>query len=255
MRSKVLFAALCVVFLFLLNIQPVYASNPLLPEISLSVGGTDDPADLVPALQVLFMVSIIALAPSLLMLLTGFTRIVISMHFLRAAMGTQQMPPNQVLVGVALVLTLYLMAPQLTAINETALQPLGRGEITIDEAIARGIEPLSRFMRSQVEDRDVDLFCKLQGVTFETREEVPDSIIVPAFILGELTKGFIIGFVLYLPFIVIDMVVASVLMAMGMMMLPPAMISMPFKILLFLLAGGWGFFIEHVMATFQGVVM
>ena len=166
-------------------------------------------------------------------------------------MGAQQMPPNQVLVGIALILTMFMMAPMLTEINDHALTPLGNGEISIDEAIARGIAPLSRFMRDQVKDKDVALFADLAGgLVFDSPDDIPDSIIIPAFILGELTQGFIIGFFMFLPFIVIDMVVASVLMAMGMMMLPPAMISMPFKILLFILAGGWSYFFEYVMKTF-----
>ncbi len=223
----------------------------IVPEINVSVGGTNDPAEVVPAIQVLFLVSIIALAPSILILFTGFTRIIISMHFLRSAMGTQQMPPNQVLISVALVLTLFMMAPQLTEINDNALQPFGRGEITAEEAIDRAMEPISEFMREQVEVNDVALFIDLSGQSYENLDATPDSVIIPAFILGELTKGFFIGFVLYLPFIVIDMVVASILMAMGMMMLPPAMISMPFKILVFLLMGGWNYTIEWIMRSFM----
>jgi flagellar biosynthetic protein FliP len=161
------------------------------------------------------------------------------------------MPPNQVMVGVALILTLYLMAPFFVEIKENALTPSSNGEITTVEAFERGMAPIGDFMRAQARDDDVGLFIMLSGESFDTREEIPYRILIPAFILGELTRGFIIGFVLYLPFIVIDMVVASVLMAMGMMMLPPAMISMPFKILLFLLAGGWKYVIENVMLTFR----
>jgi flagellar biosynthetic protein FliP len=257
MTIKKQFKIICFVFVFAAALTafraPAYASstNPLFPEVSVSIGGTDDPADVVPALQVLFLVSIIALAPSILVLLTGFTRIVIAMHFVRSAMGTQQMPPNQVMIGISLILTIYLMAPILSDINENALQPFGNGELSIEEAISRGMAPISKFMRDQAEDQDVELFCELAGQTFETVDDVPDSIIIPAFIIGELTKGFLIGFIMYLPFIVIDMVVASVLMAMGMMMLPPAMISLPFKILLFLIAGGWSFMIEYIMRTFR----
>jgi flagellar biosynthetic protein FliP len=244
-----LFAA--VVVLFFIAPVPAYAAgNTLVPNISVSVGGTDDPAEVVPALQVLFLVSIIALAPSLLMMLTGFTRIVITLHFIRAAMGTQQMPPNQVLIGVALILTLFLMSPILGEINDAALQPLSNGEISIEQAFEQGMAPLRKFMLDQTDDRDIALFEDLSGQYYDTVEELPYRVIIPAFILGELTKGFVMGFVLYLPFIVIDMVVASVLMAMGMMMLPPAMISMPFKILLFILSGGWTFVINYVMQTF-----
>ncbi|MCL2707477.1 MAG: flagellar type III secretion system pore protein FliP [Defluviitaleaceae bacterium] len=247
--------SLAAVFIVALTIFPktAYAGAPV-PwiDMGITIGGANDPAVIVPALHILFLVSIIALAPSILMLLTGFTRIVIAMHFVRAAMATQQMPPNQVLVGVALILTLFLMAPALTEINDNALQPLGRSEISIEEAIERGMEPLRKFMRDQVEDRDVNLFFQLSRMeAVATIEEIPDSILIPAFVLGELTKGFMIGFLMYLPFIVIDMVVASVLMAMGMMMLPPAMISMPFKLMIFLLAGGWSFLLEYVLRTFR----
>ena len=255
MKNCNIYKILLVIFVFtaLLYMAPttVYANNSLIPQVNVSVGGTDDPEEVVSALQVLFLVSIIALAPSILVLLTGFTRIIIAMHFVRSAMGAQQMPPNQVLVGVALVLTLFLMAPMITEINDNALQPFGRGEISMEEALELGMAPLSQFMRNQAETRDVALFASLAGdQVYESVEDIPNSILIPAFILGELTKGFLIGFVMYMPFIVIDMVVASILMAMGMMMLPPAMISLPFKILLFLLAGGWSFILEYVMNTF-----
>jgi flagellar biosynthetic protein FliP len=225
----------------------------LVPEIGVSIGGTNDPAEVVPALQVLFLVSIIALAPSILILFTGFTRIIISFHFIRSAMGTQQMPPNQVLIGVAVILTLFMMAPQLSEINDNALQPYGRGEISTEEAISRGIAPIERFMRAQLTEDNIALFVSLSGESYASPEEVPFKIVVPAFILGELAQGFYIGFIIYLPFIVIDMVVASVLMAMGMMMLPPAMISMPFKILVFLMMGGWNYCIEWILKSFIGV--
>jgi flagellar biosynthetic protein FliP len=226
-------------------------ANQLVPEITLSVGGTDNPEEVVSALQVLFLISIIALAPSILVLLTGFTRIIISLQFLRSAMNTQQMPPNQVMVGIALILTMYIMAPVFSEINENALIPLSNGEISTEEAFERGMAPVGEFMRAQIREDDISLFIRMSGERFDTVEEIPFRILIPAFILGELTRGFIIGFVIYLPFIVIDMVVASILMAMGMMMLPPAMISMPFKILLFLLAGGWSYVIEYVMLTFR----
>jgi flagellar biosynthetic protein FliP len=248
-KISLFFLALFLV-LFLSNV-PVYANDFSFPGIGIIIDGTDEPAEVVSALQVLFLISIIALAPSLLMLLTGFTRIIISLHFLRSAMGTQQMPPNQVMVGVALILTLYLMSPMFVEINENALRPLGNGEISVETAIERAMEPIGEFMRSQAREPDIALFIDLSGETFTTREEIPYRILIPAFILGELMRGFIIGFVVYLPFIVIDMVVASILMAMGMMMLPPAMISMPFKLLLFLLVGGWGYVIEFVMLSFR----
>jgi flagellar biosynthetic protein FliP len=229
----------------------VYANDIPLPEINFSIGTTDDPLTLAPTLQLFFLISIITLAPTMLLMLTCFTRIIVVLHFLRSAMATQQMPPNQVLLGLALFLTIFLMGPIISDINENAFIPYANGDISQSEALDRGIAPLRKFMTDQVEVRDLGLFAELSGYTDIDEDNVPMSVLIPAFIVGELTKGFIIGFILYLPFIVIDMVVASVLMAMGMMMLPPAMISLPFKILLFVLSGGWTFVMRHVIVTFN----
>ncbi|MDR2648403.1 MAG: flagellar type III secretion system pore protein FliP [Clostridiales bacterium] len=212
---------------------------------------TENPAQAVPLLQLLLMLSVISLAPSLLIMLTSFTRLIISLQFLRSALGTQQMPPNQVLIGLALFLTMFLMGPIFTDINENAIKPFSEGRMSAEQAIDRGMAPLREFMRAQAEDKDIALFAELSGQTFETPEDIPDRALIPAFMLGELTKGFKVGFIIYLPFIVIDMIVASVLMAMGMMMLPPVMISLPFKILLFIMSGGWSFMIESLVRTFR----
>jgi flagellar biosynthetic protein FliP len=230
--------------------------------------GTDDPQDVSSALQILFLMSLIALAPSLLVLMTGFTRIIIALSFMRQSMGTQQMPPNQVLVGLALFLTLFIMAPTFRDLNNNALQPYARGEISFDVAFEEGLRPIRGFMLDQLarqgNQRFLVLFMDMSGREYVSPEGweydeyyrhgdgVPNYVLIPAFILAELTWGFLIGFMIYLPFIVIDMVTASVLMAMGMMMLPPAMISLPFKIALFLLAGGWGRYISAIMQTFGG---
>ena len=224
------------------------------------IDGTNEPAEAVSTIQILFLMSIIGLAPTLLLLLTGFTRIIIALSFMRQAMGTQQMPPNQVLIGLALFLTLFLMTPVYREINENALQPFGRGEISFEMALENAMVPLREFMRNQTRPQDAQLFMDMAGVAYEIPLDagedyvfgmgLPDYVLIPAFIISELAWGFIIGFLIYIPFIVIDMVVASVLMAMGMMMLPPAMISLPFKILLFMLAGGWGRFIGFVIGTF-----
>jgi len=212
---------------------------------------TDNPAQLSSLLQLLFLLSIITLAPSLLIMLTSFTRIIISLQFLRSAMGTQQMPPSQVLVGLALFLTMFLMGPIFMDINENAIKPLSEGLLTAEQALEAGMEPLRGFMRSQAEDKDIALFIELSGLEIDSPDDIPDRVLIPAFMLGELTKGFKIGFIIYLPFIVIDMIVASILMAMGMMMLPPVMISLPFKILLFIMSGGWSFMIESLVRTFR----
>lgn len=201
-------------------------------------------------LRILLVLTVLSLAPSILIMLTSFTRIIIVLHFVRTAINTQTVPPNQVLVGLALFLTLFIMAPVFTEINETAIQPLDRGEITQEEALEAGLEPLREFMFNQTQTKDIDLFCDIQGVTYETRDDISTGILIPAFILSELRTAFVIGFLIYIPFIVIDMVVASVLMSMGMMMLPPTTISMPFKILLFVLADGWNLVIGNLVKTF-----
>ena len=200
------------------------------------------------SIRIMLVLTIIALAPSLLIMLTSFTRIVIVLHFLRTAIGTQTSPPNQVLVGLALFLTLFIMQPVFTEINEKAIQPFDANEITQEEAIEIGSQPLREFMNGQVQTKDIDLFIQISGQTYDSYEEVPFSVLIPSFLISELRQAFIIGFCI--PFIVIDMVVASVLMSMGMMMLPPTTISMPFKILLFILADGWNLVIGNLVKTF-----
>ena len=232
----------------------VYAGDLLFPGLDPLLSGTDDPTEVVSTLQILVLVSVIALAPSLLVLMTGFTRIVIFLSFARQAMATQQMPPNQVLVGIAIFLTIFIMTPTFTAINENAIIPFGAGELSTEEALTAAMEPIRHFMFRQLDGRigmdSLELFHNLANEQMYDFEDVPNSILIPAFIVNELMRAFIMGFLIYLPFIVIDMVVASVLMSMGMMMLPPAMISMPFKIMVFILSGGWGTLIESLMVSF-----
>ncbi|MDR1639579.1 MAG: flagellar type III secretion system pore protein FliP [Clostridiales bacterium] len=210
-----------------------------------------DPQHASSTLEIFVFLSAISLAPSLLIMLTSFVRIMISLSFLRSALGTQQMPPSQVLIGLALFLTLFVMGPIFTEINDTALKPYTDGALSASQAIDAGMKPLRRFMLNQAEDKDMALFMELSGETYDSIESIPNRVLMPAFMLGELTKGFKIGFIIYLPFIAIDMVVASILMAMGMMMLPPAMISLPFKLLLFIMSGGWSFLVENLVRTFR----
>ncbi|MCL2617575.1 MAG: flagellar type III secretion system pore protein FliP [Defluviitaleaceae bacterium] len=219
--------------------------------IELTMTTLDNPEQVVPTLQVFLMLTLIGMAPFLLLMLTSFTRIIISLSFIRSALGTQQMPPNQVLIGMALFLTLFIMGPIFTEINDTAITPFGQGQMGQEEALEVAMEPLREFMWRQVEPRDLELFIRLSGETFETMEDIPNRVLIPAFMLGELTKGFRIGFMIFMPFIVIDMIVASVLMAMGMMMLPPAMISLPFKVLLFVMVDGWSLLMESILLTFR----
>lgn len=236
----------------LMLVVATFIASPIqVQAVTVNIATMDEPEQVVPTLQVFLMLTLIGLAPFLLLMLTSFTRIIVSLHFMRSALGTQQMPPNQVLVGMALFMTLFLMGPIFTEIHETVVVPFGDGEIGQEEALDAAMVPLREFMWRQVEAPDLELFIRLSGESFESLEDVPNRVLIPAFMLGELTKGFRIGFLIFMPFIVIDMVVASILMAMGMMMLPPAMISMPFKILLFVMVDGWSLIMENIILTFR----
>ena len=203
------------------------------------------------ALSVLITLTFIAIAPMIIILMTSFTRIVIVLHFTRAALNTQTAPPNQVMIGLALILTFFIMEPTITRINEEAIRPFQAEEITQEEAFEAGIQPLREFMYPQTQVKDVELFMNIANLEWDgTNESIPNSVLIPSFILSELRIAFWIGFMIYIPFIVIDMVVASTLMSMGMMMLPPTTISMPFKILLFVLADGWSLVIGNLVKTF-----
>jgi flagellar biosynthetic protein FliP len=197
----------------------------------------------VQALEILLLTTIMMLLPSLIIMMTSFTRYVVVFSFLRSAMGTQQTPPNMVLVGMALILTLFTMSPTLSAINEEAFQPYQEEEITQEEFFQRAQVPLKRFMIRWTRVESMELYCNMSGTpipeTEEATQDLPLMVIIPAFITSELKQAFFIGFLLYIPFMLIDMVVASTLMSMGMVMLPPSMISTPFKLLLFILLDGW----------------
>lgn len=203
------------------------------------------------ALRILLTLTLIAIAPTLIILMTSFTRIIIVLHFTRAALNTQTAPPNQILIGLALILTFFIMEPTITRINEEAIQPFEAGEIQQEETFEKAITPLREFMYPQTQVKDVQLFMEIAGQEWDGKNEsIPLSVLIPSFMLSELRIAFWIGFMIYIPFIVIDMVVASTLMSMGMMMLPPTTISMPFKILLFVLADGWSLIIGNLVRTF-----
>ncbi len=203
------------------------------------------------SVEILLLLTIITLAPSILIMLTSYTRIIVVLHFVRTAIGTQTAPPNQVLIGLALFLTFFIMWPTIEQLNTTVMEPLDRGEITTTEQVFDAAEvPLREFMMKYTQDKDLELFIDISGETYESYEEIPLTTYIPAFIISELRTAFIIGFLIYIPFIVIDMVVSSVLMSMGMMMLPPTTISLPFKILLFVLADGWNLLIVNLVQTF-----
>ncbi len=226
-------------------------AGTIFPSVNIGVGQSTKPEDLVITLQLLFLMTFLALAPSILIMMTCFTRIVVVFHFLRQALGTQGMPANQLLVGLALFLTLYIMSPVWSEINDRALQPYLRHDITQAEAFDLGIKPIRTFMLSQVREKDLSLFVFMSKMDKPVApEDLPTLVIIPAFIISELRLAFTIGFLLYLPFIMIDMIVSSVLLSMGMLMLPPIIISLPFKVLLFVMVDGWYLLVSSLMRTF-----
>jgi flagellar biosynthetic protein FliP len=225
---------------------------PVVPKIGISIDGIGTPQETADSLKIIFLLTVLSLAPSILILFTSFTRIIIVLSFTRSALGTQQMPPNQVLIGLALFLTLFIMAPVFSDMNVNAYQPLIRGEISESEAMERGMKPLREFMLKQTYKKDMNLFLNLsKAETPENPEDIPTAALVSAFVTSEMKRGFQMGFFIYIPFIMIDMVVASTLMSMGMMMLPPIMISLPFKILLFVLVDGWNLVIKTLITSFH----
>ncbi|RKM62547.1 flagellar biosynthetic protein FliP [Butyrivibrio sp. CB08] len=203
------------------------------------------------ALRILITLTLISLAPTLLVMMTSFTRIIVALHFTRTAIGTQTSPPNIVMIGIALFMTLFIMQPTLTEAYNTAVIPFENGEMDQKEFFTEAMKPFRQFMYGQTQTKDVRLFMQIDGIEWDGElESIPNVVLVPSFIVSELRTAFIIGFLIYIPFIVIDMVVASVLMSMGMMMLPPTTISLPFKILLFVLADGWSLIIGNLVKSF-----
>ena len=226
------------------------ASLPI-PSFQIGVGQAEGPEDVAVVLQVIALLTVLSLAPAIMILMTSFTRIIIVFHFLRQAMGAAQSPPNQVIVGLALFMTFFIMAPVWQQIYSNALVPYMDEEISITTALERAEEPVKQFMMANTREKDLALFVSASGQQRpQNREDVSLLTLVPAFVISELKTAFIIGFVLYVPFLVIDMVVASVLLSMGMMMLPPVMISLPFKLMLFVLVDGWHLVTGSLMQSF-----
>lgn len=210
-----------------------------------------NPTNISTSIKLMLLLTVLSLAPAILILMTSFTRIVIVLSFVRTALATQQMPPNQVLVGLALFLTFFIMAPTFQEINKEALTPLFNEEISLDEAYENASVPIKQFMSKHTRQKDLDLFLKYNDVERpETVEEIPLTMLVPAYALSEIKTAFQMGFMIFIPFLVMDMIVASVLMSMGMMMLPPVMISLPFKILLFILVDGWYLVIQSLLQSY-----
>ena len=234
-----------------LGAQPADAQG--LPKISLQLEDAQNGGDAAVSLQIIFLLTILSLAPSILIMMTSFTRIVVVLSFLRQAIGTNgQMPPNQLIIGLALFLSFFVMAPVWERVNDNAIQPLIEDEIPYQEALDRGMEPIREFMMKQTRQKDMALFMRLARMPQPAnRSEIPNSVLIPSFIISELRTSFQIGFILFIPFLVIDLVVSSILLSMGMMMLPPIMVSLPFKILLFVLVDGWNLVVQSLVKSFN----
>jgi len=251
-RNGIIKIILILVLLILMGIIDVWCEPLPIPKIGLDIETAENPQDVALSMQILFILTIISLAPSILIMLTSFTRIIIVLSFTRNALGTQQMPPNQVLIGLALFLTFFIMSPVITEINENAFTPFTNGEITQEAAIEKAAEPIRNFMFKYTREKDLALFLNLSQVKQPLAKiDIPTSALIPAFIISELKTAFEIGFFLYIPFLMIDMIVSSTLMSMGMMMLPPIMISMPFKILLFVMVDGWNLIVRSLIMGFN----
>ncbi|MGE5507365.1 MAG: flagellar type III secretion system pore protein FliP [Chitinophagales bacterium] len=223
-----------------------------LPRISIGVDQATRPGDVAQSLQILFLLTVLSLAPSILILTTSFTRIVIVLSFVRSALATQQMPPNQVLVGLSLFLTLFVMFPTWQAVNANAVQPYLAGKLPADQALVKGLAPVREFMLRQTREKDLALFVEMSKTPRPRNpQDVPTQVVIPAFVISELKTAFQIGFMIFIPFLVIDMIVASTLMSMGMLMLPPVMVSLPFKILLFVLVDGWYLVVRSLLLSFR----
>ncbi|AJY76580.1 flagellar type III secretion system pore protein FliP [Paenibacillus beijingensis] len=227
-----------------------FAADPL-PSIDISVGGGDGQNG-TSALSILLLLTVLSVAPAILVLMTSFTRIVIVLGFVRTSLGTNQTPPNQVLIGLAMFLTFFVMTPTLSQVNEAALQPYLKGEMTQTQALEAAAVPMKKFMFNQTREKDLLLFMNYTKTEKpKSYEDIPITVLVPAYAISELKTAFQMGFMIFIPFLIIDMVVASTLMAMGMMMLPPVMISLPFKILLFVLVDGWYLVVKSLLLSFN----
>ena len=222
------------------------------PKIGINVGTSNNPHDISVTLQILFLMTVLSLAPSIMIMTTSYLRIIIVFHFLKTALGTPQMPPSQLIAGVALFMTFFIMAPTWSKVNDQAIKPLMNGKITAEQAYDAGIQPVREFMFKNVRNEDLELFIGLANLNRpKDRVDLPTYVLIPAFVLSELRAGFIIGFFLFVPFLMIDMIIASILMSMGMMMLPPTLISLPFKILLFILVDGWHLIVGSLVRSFH----
>ncbi len=242
--------SLVVVFLCVLSAGAFAAKVPV-PKITFGVEGAKGPKDVAVTLEIILLITIIALAPSILIMVTSFTRIVVVLSLLRSALGTQQMPPNQVLIALSLFLTFFVMAPTWNRVYNDAIAPYMEEKISFEDAYTKALHPIREFMFSQVRERDLSVFCRMAKVRPKNREDVPTYVLIPAFITSELQTAFEIGFMIYIPFLIIDIVISSILLSMGMIMLPPVLISLPFKLLLFVLVNGWDLVVVSLLRSFR----
>jgi len=241
-----------ILILFFIPLIGAEVNAPPIPVVDLTINGAQTPTQLVKSLNIVILITLLALAPSLILVMTSFVRLLIVFSFLRQAMGTQQLPPSQLLVSLALVLTFFIMEPYAKIAYKNGIEPYMNQQIGYEQAFQRSVKPFKNFMIKNTREKDLALFYRIRKMPNpKTIDDVPLSILIPAFMISELKTAFEIGFLLYLPFLIIDMVVSAILMSLGMMMLPPVMISLPFKLLVFVLVDGWNLLVQSLIASFK----
>jgi flagellar biosynthetic protein FliP len=253
LKKGLIALSLILLFLFILSLKEGHAQERIpIPRIGITLDEATEPRDVALSLEILFLLTVLSLAPAIVISVTSFTRIAIVFSFMRRALSTQQEPPNQVMMALAIFLTIFIMAPTIKEVNDVAVRPYFDQEITAVEMYQRGIVPVRAFMFKQTREKDIALFLRLGNIERpRNQDDVPTYVIIPAFIISELTTAFKIGILLFIPFIVIDLVVASTLMSMGIIFLPPIFVSLPFKILLFILVDGWHLLTFQLVNSFR----
>lgn len=250
--NKLSILALCLVLGLLIFSNASALAQVSIPNVNISLGGSSEPEEITKGLQILILLTVLTVAPSILILMTSFTRIVIVLAMVRQAIGTPTLPPNQVIVGMAMILTFFVMAPTFDQVNKNAIQPYVKGELKQEVALKKGMEPLRTFMFKQTNEKDLALFVKMSKIEApKVLDDIPSYVLIPSFIISELKKAFQIGFIVFIPFLIIDVVVASILISMGMLFLPPVTVSLPFKIVLFVLIDGWHLVTKALVTGFN----
>ena len=252
-RLFVLSVLTIVGIVFLVSLVPSLArADTGVPSLSINLSETDDPTAVVPAIKIVSILTILSVAPAILLMMTSFTRILVVLSFLRQAIGTNTMPPNQVLLGLSLFLTMFTMAPVWEPINDRVITPLMQKAITQEQALTEIVKPVRKFMLAETREADLSLFMNMAKLDKPSKpDDIPLSVLIPSFMISELKTAFQIGFLIYIPFLVIDMVISAILMAMGMMMLPPTVVSLPFKLVLFVLVDGWALIVGALVKSFH----